>query len=121
VSDATFPSDGIPPRPEAGRSTTIIDPVTPTTTPPTAAAVARQQERGTHDHSVLGDVTPERPRTHPVAYGALALAALALLFSLLGLRHDNGGYRQVKIGTNDCVIGRQAGTDVLYCRAPTVP
>jgi hypothetical protein len=70
----------------------------------------------------LENVTAEGPRTHPVAYAALALAALALLLSLLGLGGGGGGYRQVKVGTNDCVIGPpQDGVDVLYCRVPNVP
>jgi hypothetical protein len=118
VSDASFSPDPIPPRPDDGRSTAVIDPVSAPAIAPTAAV---HEGRSTRDHSVLSDVTPERPKTHPVAYAALALATLALLLSLLGMRHDDGGYRQVKIGTNDCVIGRQAGADVLYCRTPTVP
>lgn len=69
----------------------------------------------------LDSVTPERPRTHPIAYAALALATLALLLSLFGLRDDDNGFRQVKVGTADCVIGQQDGVDVLYCRASGVP
>jgi hypothetical protein len=101
------------------RTTTGSTSVSPPIVAPTASAGATS----TGDHrGPLDDIEVERPRTHPLTYLALALGTLALLLSLAALaRHDGHGYRQVKIGANDCVIGRQAGADVLYCRAANVP
>jgi hypothetical protein len=106
--------------PTAERTTTIERPVIP----PAADAPhvdLRDDDRG--HRNPLEDVTPERPKTHPVAYAALGLAALALLLSLFGLRsNDDGGFRQVKVGNADCVIGPQDnGPDVLFCRTGAVP
>ena len=89
---------------------------------PAAAPQAEEPRPAHRDHNPLDNITPEKPRTHPVTYGALALAALAFLLSVVALSRGGGdGYRQVKIGTNDCVIGKQADADVLYCRTPNVP
>lgn len=66
-------------------------------------------------------MTPERLGTHPIAYAALAIAALALLLSWLNMGDGAERFRQVKIGDQDCVIGQQADADVLYCRAANVP
>ncbi len=88
-------------------------------TAPTAPPVSDVDRR---PHNPLDSVTPERPRSHPIAYAALALATLALLLSLLGLRNgDDDGFRQVKVGNTDCVIGQQGDADVLYCRASGIP
>jgi hypothetical protein len=116
VTDLTHP-DTIPERP--ARGTTVDQPVIP----PTPAAASDERPVVPRPRRPLDDLTLETPRTHPVAYAALALGTLALLLSLAGLfRGDgDGGFRQVKIGTNDCVIGHQAAADVLYCRTPTPP
>jgi hypothetical protein len=114
--------------PGEGRTTSTMEPAETPTIPP-APPRTRETSRGeatrvdvAKRRSPLDDITLERPRTHPVAYAALALAGLALVLSLFGLGGGGGGgYRQVKVGTNDCVIGRQGDTDVLYCRAPAVP
>lgn len=90
---------------DARDETTTIPPVSPTT----VAATPRQ-----HD-SPLDNVKPEPPRTHPVTYGALALATLALILSLFAMRDDGDGFRQVQVNGNDCVIGPRADTDALYC------
>jgi hypothetical protein len=86
----------------------------------TAPPIVAEDERRPHTNP-LDNVTPERPRTHPIAYAALALATLALLLSLFGLRDNDDGFHQVRVGNADCVIGQQDGTDVLYCRASGVP
>lgn len=77
---------------------------------------------------VFGDLEVEKPRTHPLTYAALALATLALLLSIAALSRDDGGeeYREVRIGSNDCVIGEAEAegdddADVLYCRAANLP
>ena len=72
----------------------------------------------------LGDLRVEKPRTHPLTYAALALAALALIFSIAALGGDDGEeFRKVRIGDADCVIGEDEADDgdVLYCRAAGVP
>ena len=114
MTDLTHP-DTIPERPE--RSTTVDQPVIPPT------PVADERRVTPRPRRPLDDIAIETPRTHPVAYAALALGTLALLLSLGGLfrGHGDGGFRQVKIGSNDCVIGHQADADVLYCRTPAPP
>ena len=87
----------------------------------TAPPVRDPEPREPRVPNPLENVTPERPRTHPIAYAALALATLALVLSLFGLRDNDNGFRQVRVGNADCVIGQQDGTDVLYCRASGVP
>lgn len=83
---------------------------------PTATTPVRDS-RDTH-RSPLDDVRVERPKSHPIAYAALALATLALLLSIAALsRHDDHGYRRVQVAGKDCVIGRQDKTDLLYCAA----
>lgn len=118
MSDPMHPSEPIPPAGVRAQSTTVMDPVDPLI----PAAPPRHDADDKRPRNPLDDITPERPKSHPVAYAALALATLALLLSLLGMRgDDNGGFRQVRIGNNDCVIGQQGDTDVLYCRTPAVP
>ena len=69
----------------------------------------------------LEHVTPEVPRTHPIAYAALALAALALVLSLVGLRDGGDGYRRVKVNNADCIVGPDNDSGVLYCSTAAVP
>ena len=126
MSDPNRFDGGIP---TAGQATSTMEPTeTPTIAPaPTrprepSRKDARPDETATPRRNLLEDVTLERPRTHPVAYAALAVAVLALLVSLLGLRGGgDSGYRPVKVGTNDCVIGHQGQDNVLFCRAPAAP
>ena len=87
-------------------------------------ATAPRTETTNHEpHSnPLADVKPETLRTHPVAYAALAIAVFALLISVVAARgNSSDDFRQVRIGANDCVIGQDAGVDVLYCRTAAVP
>jgi hypothetical protein len=108
--------------------TTRFDAPRPTTAPSGTtfeSASQRPSQRVTvpdaphHDRPIHN---VERPRTHPISYLAAALAALALVLSLAALaRHDDHGYRSVRIGANDCVIGHPNGVDVLYCRAANIP
>jgi hypothetical protein len=90
--------------------------------PPTPRPLREEATNDPGFKNPLEHVTVERPGTHPIAYAALAIAALALLLSLLSM--GNGGsdkFREVRIGNQDCVIGRQGDADVLYCRAAAVP
>lgn len=81
---------------------------------PASEPSAPDPHRGPFD-----DVRVERPKTHPVTYAALALGTLALLLSILAMaRNNDDGYRRVQVNSQDCVIGSQNGTDVLYCRTP---
>lgn len=62
-------------------------------------------------------VKPEAVRRHPVAYAALALSLVALLWLALTSGTD-GGYQRVRVGTQDCLsVPQDAGPAVLYCRA----
>jgi hypothetical protein len=82
-----------------------------------ATTTATREPRETH-RSALDDVRVERPKSHPIAYAALALATLALLLSIAALARDtNHGYRRVQVANRDCVIGRANDADVLYCAA----
>lgn len=120
MTDISNPTGSIPPVGARG-GTTVVDLDAPVI-PAANERVERPSVDSTPRHNPLDDIHPERPRTHPVAYAALALSALALLLSVLAMsRGGDDGYRQVKIGNNDCVIGQQAGADVLYCRAANVP
>lgn len=117
------PSEPIPPAAVRAESTTVMNPVEPSIP---AASPRNDADRLAVDdkrpRNLLEDITPEKPKSHPVAYAALALATLALLLPLLGRGGDgDGGYRQVRIGENDCVIGQQGDADVLYCRTPAIP
>ncbi|MDP1794200.1 MAG: hypothetical protein Q8K63_08690 [Acidimicrobiales bacterium] len=116
--------DPIPPVSE--RTSTLLDgevPVIPAT--PETPRLDLTREEATRPRNPLDDITPEKPKSHPIAYAALAIATLALLLSLLGLRGGgDGDYREVKVGNADCVIGPQQaadGTDVLFCRTGAVP
>lgn len=108
-------------------STTVIDPADvdrPVIPPVTGGPVVDVRDERAQDHerrNPLENITPEKPRNHPIAYVALATAALALILSLLSMGDDSSDYRQVKIGNNDCVLGPAGDTDALYCRTPAVP
>lgn len=68
-----------------------------------------------------GRVHAEEPRRHPVAYAALALSLLALLWLAISSGSDDG-YQRVRVGTQDCLsVPQDNGPALLYCRAnPTV-
>jgi hypothetical protein len=82
---------------------------------PTASAPPR---RSTSPRAGAPDVTPEAPRRHPVAYAALALSVIALLWLAI-LSSTSGGdhYQKVRVGTQDCVsVPQDNGPAALYCR-----
>jgi hypothetical protein len=111
MSDPTASYEPIPGTPG---TTTVSAPVPG---PTTGASAVGDGHRGP-----LDDVKVERPRTHPLTYLALVLGTLALILSLAALtRDDGGGYRQVRIGGHDCVIGQQDDADVLYCQTSSLP
>src|SRR5690349_6696418 len=113
-------STGIPTRPAGGHTALIdADPAGIPPVPPTPEPARHEPEH--HFHNPLENVKAEQPGTHPIAYAALAIAALALLLSLLNMDRGGNDFRQVRIGNQDCVIGQQGDADVLYCRAGAVP
>ena len=63
------------------------------------------------------DVTPEEPRRHPIAYVALGLSIIALLW--LAVLSTKGGdhFQKVRVGSQDCVsVPQDNGPAALYCR-----
>jgi hypothetical protein len=66
-------------------------------------------------------VQPEKPRQHPIAYAALALSVIALLWlAVLSASSGDNGYQKVRVGTQDCVsVPQDAGPAALYCRTGT--
>ena len=72
--------------------------------------------------SPLDNISAEKPRTHPVAYGAMALAALALILSVFALSRDTGDdYKEVRVNGQACVIHMSGDSDVLFCATGPVP
>jgi hypothetical protein len=115
MSDPTATYQPVPGAPAAP---TVVS----TPAPAPGSTTASSSPSGGGHRGPLDDVKVERPRTHPLTYLALALGTLALILSLAALtRHDGGGYRQVKIGGHECVIGEQNGADILYCQTSSVP
>lgn len=115
MSDPTTygsPTPGVQPPPTPATAvTTTIPPVDPEPAPSTS-------------HSPLHELRVEKPRTHPLTYAALAISLLALLLSIAALTRDtNNGYRQVRVGSEHCVIGNDDGADAdaLFCRTASVP
>lgn len=114
----------------------MTDSFPPTTTYPTNvpvdehdAAVYPSEPRPTGTKKVLagkpaGAVHAERWERHPVAYLALALSIVALLWLAIwsSMSGDNtGGFQRVRVGTQDCVSVPQAsGPAGLYCRTDAV-
>ncbi len=71
---------------------------------------------GERASAVVGSVRPEEPRRHPVAYLALALSVIALLWLAVGSGSDDD-YQRVRVGSQDCVsVPQESGPAVLYCR-----
>jgi hypothetical protein len=64
------------------------------------------------------DVKPEAPRRHPVAYLALALSIIALLWLAIWSSMSGGDdYQKVRVGSQDCVsVPQDNGPAALYCR-----
>jgi hypothetical protein len=114
----------------------MTDSFPPTTTYPTNvpvdernAAVYPTEPKPKGTRKVLagrsaGEVHAEALKRHPVAYLALALSMVALLWlaiwsSMSG--QDNGGFQRVRVGNQDCVSVPQAsGPAGLYCRTDAV-
>lgn len=68
--------------------------------------------------SPAGQLKPEEARNHPVAYLALLLSVIALLWLAVDSAagsHDS--YQKVRVGTQDCVsVPQDKGPAGLYCR-----
>ena len=64
------------------------------------------------------NVTPEKPRRHPIAYAALALGIISLIWlAILTSKVGDEGYQKVRVGTQDCVsVPQDSGPAALYCR-----
>lgn len=87
----------------------------PGTTPAAAPRRSTSAGRAAEHHGER--VQPEAWRRHPVAYAALALSLIALLWlALTSGSHDS--YQRVRVGTQDCLsVPQDSGPAVLYCRA----
>jgi len=106
----------------------MTEPYEPTTAMPAAGyaepPLARPGVGVEDDHRVLhpgeasgaATVTPEEPRRHPVAYAALLLSVIALLWLAL-TSGSSDGYQKVRVGSQDCVsVPQDNGPAALYCR-----
>ena len=97
------------------------DPNAPYPAEPASSVRSGQSQRPGQSH---GHVTPERPQRHPVAYAALLLSIIALLWlaiwsSMSG--DDNNRFQRVRVGTQDCVsVPQSSGPAGLYCRTDAV-
>ncbi len=71
-----------------------------------------------------GHVHAESAQRHPVAYLALALSIVALLWLAIWSSmsaNDDGGFQRVRVGTQDCVsVPQNSGPAGLYCRTDAV-
>jgi hypothetical protein len=88
-------------------------------------------EPGQEDRSLLGDrsgggkageIRPEGLKGHPVAYTALLLSVLSLLWLAVQSASDEAGYQQIRVGTQDCVtVPQDTGPAALFCRTTETP
>jgi hypothetical protein len=87
---------------------------------PTRETPAR---RGSDNSSPVADITPEKPRRHPIAYAALGLSILSLLWlAVLTSNQGDDGFQKVRVGSQDCVsVPQDSGPAALYCRTAGVP
>ena len=85
--------------------------------PEDASGQARSQ-RSTRPGDSGPGFAPESARAHPVAYAALALSLICLLWLAISEASSGGsGYQRVRVGTQDCVsVPQGSGPAVLYCR-----
>ena len=90
-------------------------PTAPTSAP--ATSVLRTDPTTSGDRSG-SPVSPEKPRQHPIAYIALALGVLSLIWlAVLTSKVGDDGYQKVRVGTQDCVsVPQDNGPAALYCR-----
>lgn len=63
-------------------------------------------------------IKAEEPRRHPIAYLALGLSIVALLWLTIWSATSGGAtYQKVRVGTQDCVsVPQDTGPAALYCR-----
>lgn len=68
--------------------------------------------------SARTEVKPEEPRRHPVAYLALVLSVISLLWLTIWSANSGGdSYQKVRVGSQDCVsVPQDTGPAALYCR-----
>ncbi|MCU1593156.1 MAG: hypothetical protein JWO12_548 [Frankiales bacterium] len=95
-------------------------PLDPNAAYPTEPATSVRTRQGQHPDNATGHVTPERPRRHPVAYAALILSIIALLWLAIWSSmssNDGNRFQRVRVGTQDCVsVPQNSGPAGLYCR-----
>jgi hypothetical protein len=68
------------------------------------------------------DIKPEQPKRHPVAYAALALSVISLLWLAVLSTRSGDDIQRVRVGNQDCVsVPQDNGPAALYCRTSGVP
>ena len=75
--------------------------------------------RDTSQSSAHTEIKPEQPRRHPVAYLALVLSLISLLWLTIWSATSGGdSYQKVRVGSQDCVsVPQDTGPAALYCRS----
>ena len=112
MTESPAPTTAIP-VPENLHSTPAHDDVYPTgSTPP----------RRVTSQSPVSDIKPEQPKRHPVAYAALALSVIALLWLAVLSSRSGNDFQKVRVGNQDCVsVPQDNGPAALYCRTEGLP
>lgn len=100
----------------------MTEPTSTYSTPPLAPTAGRPERIDLDSSRVTSpaaQVKPEEPRRHPVAYVALVLSIIALLWLTIWSATSGGdSYQKVRVGTQDCVsVPQDNGPAALYCRS----
>lgn len=90
--------------------------------PTTTAPPRRTTEQGHGRSGVASDVKPEKPTRHPIAYTALALSIISLLWLAVLSSSSGSDVQKVRVGNQDCVsVPQDNGPAALYCRTAGLP
>jgi len=107
MTESPAPTRAIPVA-AAASSTSAHDDVYPSaSTPPRRAA----------SEGPISEIKPEQPKRHPVAYAALALSIISLLWLAVLSASSSSDVQKVRVGNQDCVsVPQDHGPAALYCR-----
>lgn len=112
MTESPAPTRAIP-VPEDLRSAQAHDDVYPTASPRSGRPASQTS---------ASDIKPEQPRRHPIAYAALGLAVIALLWLAVLSSHSGSDFQKVRVGNQDCVsVPQDNGPAALYCRTSGLP